>query len=307
VRAVADGGVGARGVHRHRERGGAAGRDDALSESRLLGEAGRDEEVDCEVAARRLAHDEVAQEAAGRLVPTGAAIVGAQAERPAGVDDRLPGAVHARRRQKAVARLDDVTPRPSPVQAKDETSVVFGERELHLVAVAPRVVHAGDRLQREVAQSADVLQGLHHLALLELELRRVAQGLPLAPAARLGVSARSRHAGGRRSDDLEQPRLGVPLSAPRDLSPHHVARRRAAHEHDEVVVARDALPAVRERVDAQFEDVAGSGRHGGSVAVRPRRGERAGPGRLSTPWRLPAGTQRPSHLLQCQERRRRCR
>ncbi len=151
------------------------------------------------------------------------------------------------------------------METEREAGVRLRERELHLVAVAPGIVHSGDGFDGEVAQAADVLERLDDLALLELELRRVGEGLPLAAAALAGVAARGGHTRRRRLDDLEEPCLGMPLSAARHLRPHPVAGHRSAHEDDEVVVAGKTLPTVGQGVDAQVEDVAGSRRHGRSV------------------------------------------
>ena len=274
--AVADGGVGARGVDGDGEGRHRAGLAHACRQFVLLGEARGDVEVQGEVAAGpRLADDEVAQEPRRLLVAARRAVVGAQAECAAGVGDRLPGAVRARRREPAVGGLDDLAPGATPVEAEHEASVGLSERELHLVAVAPWIGHARDRLELEVVEPADVRERLDHLALLVLELRLVGDGLPLATAALAGVAAGRGHARRRGLEDLPEPRLGVALTALRDLDADAVAGHRAAHEDDEVVDAADPLAAVGQGVDVEVEDVAGPGGHRGSVA-RPRaRGEPA--------------------------------
>ncbi len=61
---------------------------------------------------------------------------------------------------------------------------------------------------------------------------------------------------------LDDPRLGVALLAPRDLDAHAVAGHGSAHEDDELVEARDALPAVGEGGDVELDDVSRARRHG---------------------------------------------
>ena len=262
MRAVADGGVGAGLVDGDREGGAAARLGDAPRELLLLGEPGGDEQVEQQVAARApFAHHEVPQQAA----------VAVARERPQSeVAARLrhghAGAVHALGGQQAVDDVDDLLPGPALVQPEDQPSVfLLAERELHLVAVAPRVVHAADGLQLVLGEVRDALQGVHHLLLLELQLRRVVQRLPLAAAALLRVAAARRDAAGRGSDDLEGLRLGVRLAPLGHAREHVVAGYRSAHEHDELVQARDALPAVGERGDVELDGVSGAWWHGRPV------------------------------------------
>ena len=268
MRAVADRRVRAGLVDGDGEGRAARGLGDAPGQLGLLGESRGDEQVEQQVAARAsLAHDQVAQQAAV-AVPR----VRLQAERATGLGDREAGAVHALRREQAVDDVDDLLPRPALVQAEDKPAVLVGaERELHLVAVAPRVVHATDGLEHVVREVCDALEGVHHLLLLELELRRVVQRLPLAAAALAGVAAARRYAARRGGEDLDRLRLGVRLAAPGHAREHAVAGHGPPHEHDELVGARDALPAVGERGDVELEFVSGAWWHGRPVYLPPQR------------------------------------
>ena len=64
-----------------------------------------------------------------------------------------------------------------------------------------------------------------------------------------GASTRS----GPGSSDLQRQRLGVVPLHFRHARAHRVAREAAADEDDEPVEARDAVPAVGERVDRELE------------------------------------------------------
>ena len=85
------------------------------------------------------------------------------------------------------------------MQAEQQRAVLgLAERELHLVAVAPRVVHAADRLELVAFEVAEARERLDDLLLLELELRVVGERLPLAAAALVGVAAHRRRRGAGR-------------------------------------------------------------------------------------------------------------
>ena len=149
------------------------------------------------------------------------------------------------------------------MQAEQQLAVLgLSERELHLVAVAPGIVHAADGIELVAFEVADALQRLDDLLLLELELGVVGEGLPLAAAAVLSVLAHGRDAAWRSAEELDDPRLSVTLLAPRDLGAYAVAGHGPAHEDDELVEARDALPAVGEGGDVELDDVSGARRHG---------------------------------------------
>ena len=160
-----------------------------------------DEQVEQQVAARAcFAHHQVAQQPALAL-----ARERAQAQLARGLRYRVAGAVHRLRRQQAVGHVDDLSPGPALVQAQDETALfVLAEGELHLVAVAPRVVHAADGLEPVVREVRDALQRVDHLLLLVLELGGVVERLPLAPAALLRVAAAraTRRGEGERSSSV---------------------------------------------------------------------------------------------------------
>ena len=186
------------------------------------------------------------------------------------------------------------------MQAEHQAAFLLGERVLHLVAIPPRLGHAADRLEDVAvgavgAQATDVGQRLHDLLLLEAQLRLVAQGLPLAAAALVGARAVRADAQGRGVEELDDARLGEAALAARDADAHAVAGQAAAHEEDEVVDARDALAAVGEPVDADVEDVTGSGRHDGK-STRPGRTaacRRAGAGAAAFRRRLRVATAAP--------------
>ena len=143
---------------------------------------------------------------------------------------------------------------PRLCSPEHEPAVVVGaERELHLVAVAPRVVHAADGLEAVLGEVREALQRVHDLLLLELQLGVVGERLPLAAAALLRVAAAGGHAARGGGEDLQRPRLGVRLLALGDAGAHAVAGHRAAHEDDELVHPRDALPAVGEAGDVELD------------------------------------------------------
>ena len=267
VRTVADGRVGRRRVDGDGERAAAAGGRHALGKLLLLREAPGREEVQKKIAAGEpFADDEVPQEAVVVLAPERA-----QPEVAARLGHRLAGTVHARRGEHAVGGFDDVLPRAAAMQTEEQRAVVgLAEGELHLVAVAPGVVHAADRLEFVAFQVAEALQRLDDLLLLELELRLVGEGLPLAAAAFGGVAAHWRDAARGGGEELDHPRLAVRLLAPRDLRQHAVAGYGAAHEEHEIVDARHALSAVGERGDLEFELVPGVRRHGGQCTCCSR-------------------------------------
>ena len=282
---VADGGVGAGVVDGDGERRAAGGLVDPADELGLLGEPGGDEEVEQQIAARAcFANDQVAQQPAVALPRERA-----QAQLARGLSDRVAGSVHRLRRQQAVGHVDDLPPGPALVQAQDEAAlVVLPERELHLVAVAPRVVHAADGLEPVVGEVCDALQRVDNLLLLVLELGGVLQRLPLAPTALPCVAAARSHPARGGGEELERLGLRVRRAALDDACQHAVAGHGAADEDDELIQARDALPAVGERGDVELDGLSGAWWHGrpvylpaGGAANRLRR------------RRTPAGARRP--------------
>ncbi len=98
---------------------------DARRQLLLLREAGGDEQVEEQVAAREpLAHDEVPQQAAVAV-----ARVRLEAEVPARLGDGQPGAVHALGRQLAVDDVDDLLPGAALVQAEHQPAVSSAPNE----------------------------------------------------------------------------------------------------------------------------------------------------------------------------------
>ncbi len=260
-------GVGARLVDGDGERGAGLLGGDALGQLALLWEPPGDEQVEQQLAGgQAAAHDEVAQQAGvvGRRV-------GRQAKGAAGGQDRLPRPRYLDRREVAVGHVDDVAPRTAAVHSQDRLAAVAPERVLHLVAVAPGVGHAQDGRDVDVVEAADVGQRLDHLAMLELELGGVVEGLPLAAADVGRVVAAKRHPARRRDEQLGEARLGVARPAARHLDARDVAGQPAAHEHHEALDAADPLAAVSEGVDGKLEGVAGLRGHGGQCTADARR------------------------------------
>jgi len=142
------------------------------------------------------------------------------------------------------------------VQADHRRAAGAGHGELHLVAVAVHLGRRQDRTQLEGRDGSQPLETVAHLLFLESQLRLVGDVLQPAPATPAEVRAGRRHAlrGGRldRLDDA----TAVAGPGLRDPHPQAIAGDGAAHEHDVAVHAADALPAEREIVDRQFEEVA---------------------------------------------------
>ena len=89
--------------------------------------------------------------------------------------------------------------------------------------------------------------------LLRRDLALVVEILEAAAAARRVMGARRLDALRRRLEHLRRERLGEAALDLRHPRTHPVARKPAADEDDEAVQARDAVAAVRERVDLQLE------------------------------------------------------
>jgi hypothetical protein len=68
---------------------------------------------------------------------------------------------------------------------------------------------------------------------------------------------------GRRLDDLDRARLRIRALGLRHHGAHAIPRQRAGDEDHVAVEARDAVPAVRERVDGELELGAVGGTGGG--------------------------------------------
>ena len=105
----------------------------------------------------------------------------------------------------------------------------------------------------DVREPADAHERVADLAGLRRELRLVGEVLEAAAAAGRVMGARSLDALGARLDDFDCERLGMAALDLRDPCPHRVARQAAANEDDEAVQPRDAVAAVRERVDPDVD------------------------------------------------------
>ena len=153
----------------------------------------------------------------------------------------------------AVGHRKDVVPAAGRVEAAHQLAVLAGpERELELVAVAPLLDGGDDRLQLEVLEPADALEGVGDLLGLDRELALVRDDLPRRArmVGELGDAVR------RGLDDLDRPRLRVRLLGLADDGADLVARDAAGHEHDVALAAGDAVAAVGEGIDREFQHVA---------------------------------------------------
>ena len=223
--------------------------------------AGRRDEPHLQLAgATALAHDEVAQEALLR-----AAVPGAEALAAHLGQRLLAHRVGALGGELAVVHGDDLVPAAGGVEAAHQLAALAGaERVLELVAVAPLLDRGHDRLELVALEPPDPRQRVLDLLLLDLELARVGQHLP----RRAGVVGDGRDAVGRRLEQLDRARLGVP-SGLADLRADAVAGHGAGDEDDvAVLAARDAVAAVGEAVDGELEDVPAAGTVDG-VGKRP--------------------------------------
>ena len=198
-----------------------------------------------------LADDEVAQQAA-LLAPV-------PCRKPLGARPRehlLADGVGALGGEQAVVHRNDLVPAAGRVEPAHQLAAgAVPERVLELVAVSPGLDRGDDRLDRDVAQLADPLERLAHLARLDLELALVRQHLP----GSAGMVGGRRDAVRRRLEHLDSAGLGVRALGLADDGTHAVARHRARDEDDVAVEPRDAVPAVGERVDGQLELVAARG------------------------------------------------
>ena len=194
-------------------------------------------------------------------------VVRLEALRARPVAHRLPDRVPEVGREPALADVQHLVPAAGPMEAERGTVRRRRERVLHLVPVVERRLGRDDRLERRVLDSADPAERLLDLRRLRLELRLVRE--VLEPAASAGRVVLARRVDPRRSrlDDLERERFRVVALHPGHARADDVARQPAADEDDEAVQSRDAVPAVRERLDPEVELVVRSnGRgHGPSI------------------------------------------
>ena len=168
-------------------------------------------------------------------------------------------------REPALLEVEHLVPAAGPVQAERGAVGRLRERVLHLVAVVEDLGLArDDLLERRLGDARDALERVAHLRLLLRELRAVLEILEAAAAALGEVRARRLDALRPRPHDLGGERLCVRALHLRHARAHAIARQAAAHEDDEPVEARDAVAAVRERLDVELE----------LLILRHRRGHR---------------------------------
>src|SRR4051794_2715053 len=140
------------------------------------------------------------------------------------------------------------------MKAEDERSVALAEGVLELVPVSPLLDGRDDRLELDRFEPAEPPQRLVDLAGLLGELVLVGQRLPGSPGARLAlVDTAVRDPVRAGFDQLEGARLGEASLDLRQACADTVAGQPAGDEHHVAVGARDASPALGERVDVQDE------------------------------------------------------
>jgi hypothetical protein len=137
--------------------------------------------------------------------------------------------------------------------------VTVAEGVLELVAIPPGLDGGDDLRQLIAVEPPDPPQRLVDLGALDLELALVGENLP-------GHAGVVRHRGeplGARIEHLEGACVGIAALALVHDRPHAVARDGARDEHDVPAVSqpRDALAAIRERVDLELELIPAVGPH----------------------------------------------
>jgi hypothetical protein len=155
--------------------------------------------------------------------------------------------------EPAALDVEHLVPAARTVEAERDLSVVLRERVLELVPVVENRSGGDDRLELEAVEAADAGEGVGDLGLLRRGLRLIREILEAAAPASGVMSARRLDARRAGFHDLECSRLGVVSLHLRDLRPHCVAGEAAPDEDDEAVQARDAVPAVGERIDLEVE------------------------------------------------------
>ena len=205
--------------------------------------------------AHALADDEVAQVSGGDGLVVGVMPGGARPR-----DEHLSHRVPCVAREQADLERDDLLPAAGAVKAERGPLGRHRPGVLELVAIAELRDRGHDRLDRELAEAADPLDRIDHLALLVPELEVVGEILPATATAGAEVRARRLDASRPGLEPLDRDGLAVPALDLGDASPHEVAGQRALDEHDHAFVASHASAAGRERVDAQIELLPGSER-----------------------------------------------
>ena len=130
----------------------------------------------------------------------------------------------------------------------------LAERVLELVAVAPGLERGLDRLELEAVEAAEPCAARRRPG----RASRPAGARRAAPARARRGRARRRGCSvgdplGARAQQLDRRRLGVLALGLRQPGADAVARERAGDEDDVAVRARDAAPALGERVDLELE------------------------------------------------------
>ena len=157
-------------------------------------------------------------------------------------------------REPAPADVEHLVPAAGLVEPERRAERRARERVLELVPVVEDLRLAReDLLERRLRDGAEPAERVEHLRLLLLELHLVREVLESAAAAGGVVAAGCLDAVRTRLDDLGRDRLGVVALDLRDAGANGVAGKAAADEDDKAVEARDAVAAVRKRLDLELE------------------------------------------------------
>ena len=127
------------------------------------------------------------------------------------------------------------------------------ERVLELVSVVVERRCRHDRLDVRVGDPPDPHERVAHLLLLLRSLRLVREILEATSAAHAEVRTGSFDASRACLEDALGGRLGEAALRLRHTRTDTIPGQPSANEHDESVQARDAVAAVRERVDLELE------------------------------------------------------
>src|SRR5512145_671897 len=155
------------------------------------------------------------------------------------------------------------------MEAQLDALVPGREGILELVAIAVPGRRGKDRLEGRVLRTADSNEGVAHLLRLLRELRLVCEVLEATATAGPKVPAGRFHSIGPRVEQLAREALG---EAPLDLChtrANSIAWESTPDEDDEAAMPRNAVAAVRERLDRELEllPLVDRRTHAGSVAV----------------------------------------
>ena len=156
-------------------------------------------------------------------------------------------------RQQALLDADHLVPAPGAMKAELDAVVAGRERVLELVAVAVDRHRGHDRLERRIGDPPDAYERIAHLLRLLRELHLVREVLEPAATAGSEMPARCLDAVGTRLEKGAREPFSEPALDLRYPRANAIARQPASHEDDEPVVTRDAVAAVRERLDRELE------------------------------------------------------